>query len=194
MKIGILNVQGDVSEHFQMVRHLHQKYDVYPVNVKELGDLQGISGLIIPGGESTVIYKILKKSGMNDRIIEMAKSGMPVMGTCAGAILLSSDTGDIRVTGMGLIGITIKRNAYGRQINSFIKTVDIKEIGKFQAVFIRAPGIESTGNCEVMSRLDGSPVMVRENNILAMTFHPELTGDSKIHEYFISMVRTVEME
>lgn len=188
MKIGILNVQGDVSEHFQMVRRLHQKYDVEPVNVKELKDLKDISGLIIPGGESTVIYKILGKSGMVDRIIEMAKSGMAVMGTCAGAIMLSSDTGDSRVTGMNLISITIKRNAYGRQINSFIKTVDINGIGKFQAVFIRAPEIESPGRADVISSLDGSPVMVREKNILAMTFHPELTGDSRIHEYFISQV------
>jgi 5'-phosphate synthase pdxT subunit len=194
MKIGILNVQGDVSEHFQMVRHLHQKYSVSPVNIKELADLQGLSGLIIPGGESTVIFKVLKKSGMYDRIIELAKSGMPVMGTCAGAILVSSDTGDSRVNGMNLSSITIKRNAYGRQINSFIKTVDINGIGKFQAVFIRAPGIESAGSAKVMSSLDGNPVMVRENNILAMTFHPELTGDSRIHEYFISMVKAVEME
>ena len=188
MKIGVLNIQGDVSEHFQMIKHLHEKYNVDPVNVKTIENLHGLSGLIIPGGESTVIYKILKKSGMYEKIYEMAVSGMPVMGTCAGAILISRDTGDNRVNGMNLIDITIKRNAYGRQINSFIQSINIEDIGNFNAVFIRAPGIESPGNSMIMATVNGSPVIVRENNILAMTFHPELTGDNRIHEYFVSMI------
>lgn len=190
MKIGILNIQGDVSEHFHMIQRLKGKYHVEPVNVKTLADLKDLSGLIIPGGESTVIYKILKKSGLYETIKEKAGSGMYIMGTCAGAILVSRDTGDKTVEGMDLIGITIKRNAYGRQIDSSIQTIDIKNTGKFEAVFIRAPRIESADGSTVLASMDGYPIMVREKNILAMTFHPELTGDERVHEYFISMIES----
>lgn len=186
MKIGILNIQGDVSEHSQMIRKLPEKHHAVPVNVKNVQDLEGLSGLIIPGGESTVIYMLLKKFGMYDKIIEMAHNGLHIMGTCAGAILLSRDTGDTRVKGMNLIDISIKRNAYGRQINSFIDEIDISGIGKFAAVFIRAPEIESIGNSQLLASLDGKPVFVKEGNIIAMTFHPELTGNKKIHEFFVS--------
>ncbi|WP_337860835.1 pyridoxal 5'-phosphate synthase glutaminase subunit PdxT, partial [Ferroplasma sp.] len=158
MKIGILNIQGDVSEHFAMIRKLPKKYGAVPVNVKTINDLDGLSGLIIPGGESTVIYMLLKRSGMYDKIIEMANSGLHIMGTCAGAILISKDTGDERVHGMGIMDITIQRNAYGRQINSFIKQIDINGIGNFNAVFIRAPEIEFTGKAQVLSSLGNKPV------------------------------------
>jgi 5'-phosphate synthase pdxT subunit len=188
MKIGILNIQGDVSEHFQIVRKLPGKYNASAVNVKTAQDMDGLSGLIIPGGESTVIYMILKKSGMYEKIIEMAHSGVHIMGTCAGAILVSKNTGDNRVQGMNLIDITIKRNAYGRQINSFIKEIDVAGIGKFDAVFIRAPEIETPGNSKIMASLEGKPVLVQEGNIMAMTFHPELTGEAKIHELFVSQI------
>ncbi len=186
MKIGILDIQGDVSEHFQMIKRLREKYHTMPVRVKTLKDLDGLSGLIIPGGESTVIYMLLKKSGMYDRIIYMAKSGLHIMGTCAGAILISRDTGDKAVEGMNLIDISIKRNAYGRQINSFIKEINITGIGNFDAVFIRAPEIESTGNSDVLGSENGKPVIVTQGNIMALTFHPELTGNTAIHELFIS--------
>jgi 5'-phosphate synthase pdxT subunit len=192
MKIGILNIQGDVSEHFDMIKKLPKKYSAIPVNVKDANGLDGLDGLIIPGGESTVIYMLLKRSGMYDKIIQMAGSGMHIMGTCAGAILLSRDTGDDRVKGMGLMDIAIKRNAYGRQVNSFIKEIDIPSIGKFNAVFIRAPEIESAGNAKVLSSLDGKPVFALEGNVMAMTFHPELTGNPKIHEFFVSSIKDKE--
>lgn len=186
MKIGILDIQGDVSEHFQMIKRLPEKYHAVPIMVKTLNDLAGISGLIIPGGESTVIYMLLKKSGMYEKIVEMAHSGLHIMGTCAGAILVSRDTGDKQVEGMNLIDISIKRNAYGRQINSFIQKINISGIGNFDAVFIRAPEIESTGNSEVLGLESGKPVIVREGNIMALTFHPELTGNTGVHELFVS--------
>jgi 5'-phosphate synthase pdxT subunit len=188
MKIGILDIQGDVSEHFQMIKQLPEKYRAVPVKVKTLKDLDGLSGLIIPGGESTVIYMLLKRSGMYEKIIELAHSGLHIMGTCAGAILVSSDTGDKRVAGMNLIDISIRRNAYGRQINSFIEKINISGIGNFDAVFIRAPEIELTGTSQILASEKGKPVFVEKDNIMALTFHPELTGNTGVHELFVSRI------
>ncbi|KJE48704.1 MULTISPECIES: pyridoxal 5'-phosphate synthase glutaminase subunit PdxT [Acidiplasma] len=192
MNIGILNIQGDVQEHFDMIKSLKRKYNVSPVKVNSVNDLENIDGLIIPGGESTVIYKFLIKNNLYDKIKSMAlNNDLAVMGTCAGAIILSKDTGDDRVTGMGLLDITIKRNAYGRQVDSFIKEVQINGMGAFNAVFIRAPEIEVPGNVNILSELNNRAVFVTDKNldIMALTFHPELTGDPRIHEYFISKIK-----
>ena len=192
MNIGILNIQGDVQEHFDMIKSLKRKYNVSPVKVNSVNDLENIDGLIIPGGESTVIYKFLIKNNLYDKIKSMAlNNDLAVMGTCAGAIILSKDTGDDRVTGMGLLDITIKRNAYGRQVDSFIKEVQINGMGAFNAVFIRAPEIEVPGNVNILSELNNKPVFVMDKNldIMALTFHPELTGDPRIHEYFINTIK-----
>ncbi|WP_287960194.1 pyridoxal 5'-phosphate synthase glutaminase subunit PdxT [Acidiplasma sp.] len=192
MNIGILNIQGDVQEHFDMIKSLKRKYNVSPVKVNSVNDLENIDGLIIPGGESTVIYKFLIKNNLYDKIKSMAlNNDLAVMGTCAGAIILSKDTGDDRVTGMGLLDITIKRNAYGRQVDSFIKEVQINGMGAFNAVFIRAPEIEVPGNVNILSELNNKAVFVTDKNldIMALTFHPELTGDPRIHEYFISKIK-----
>ena len=188
MNIGILNIQGDVSEHYDFIKKLGKKYGVSPLLVKNNNDLNNVSGLIIPGGESTVIYNILVKNNMYDNIINLNKNGLYIMGTCAGAIILSEDTSDIRVKGMGLIDIKIKRNAYGRQINSFIENIYIKHIGNFSAVFIRAPEIEEYKNSELLSEYNNKPVFVRNKNVFALTFHPELTEDPSIHEYFIKNI------
>ncbi|WP_297216307.1 pyridoxal 5'-phosphate synthase glutaminase subunit PdxT [Thermoplasma sp.] len=188
MNIGVIGFQGDVQEHLNMLKKISRKNrEVKTVDVRRIADLQKVDALIIPGGESTTIYKLITEYGLYDAIKQRASDGMPVMATCAGLIIISKETNDERVKGMGLIDVTVKRNAYGRQVMSFETDVDIKGIGRFPAVFIRAPVIEDPGRSEVMAALDGTPVMVRQGNILAMTFHPELTGDARIHEYFISM-------
>lgn len=190
MIIGVIGFQGDVSEHVDILKKIKKsgKFDVDVREIRRKEDLEGVSGLIIPGGESTTIYKLIKQYGIFDEIINKAKAGIPVMGTCAGIIILSSETNDERVEGMGLLDIVIERNAYGRQVNSFIDDVEIRGIGKYKAVFIRAPIIEKCGNVDVISKYKDDPIMVRNNNVLGLTFHPELTEDTKIHEYFLKMV------
>ena len=187
MNIGILNIQGDVSEHYLMIKKLSKKLNVNPVAVNNKNTLANLEGLIIPGGESTVIFKFIIQNDIYDRIIEMANEGMGIMGTCAGAIILSKNTNDTRVNGMNLINMGIKRNAYGRQINSFIQNIEIKNIGNFDAVFIRAPEIENVRDADVLAEYNNNPVVVKNNkknkNVIAMTFHPELTGNTKIHEF-----------
>ncbi len=190
MIIGIVGFQGDVSEHSEILNRLSSdlKIDVDIRLIRKKADLDGIDGLIIPGGESTTIYKLLKQYSIYDTITKRIEDGLPVMGTCAGIILLSSDTGDERVKGMGALDIKINRNAYGRQINSFIDEVEIKGVGKFKAVFIRAPVIESYGDVEALSEYGGKAVMVRKGNVIGMTFHPELTQDIRIHKLFTDII------
>ena len=189
MKIGVLGYQGDVEEHISTINSMSKPgRKVSGMRVTKRSEIDICDGLIIPGGESTTIYKLILEYGLYDYIKEKAVEGFPVMGTCAGLIIISSETGDDRVVGMNIIDVSIRRNAYGRQINSFIKNIDIKGIGTFPAVFIRAPVIESTGTAEVLSYDDGKPVMVRKGNVLGITFHPELTGKTNIHEYFLHMI------
>ncbi len=183
IRIGILNIQGDVSEHFNMVHKLSKKYDLKAVNVKNSSDIDLLDGLIIPGGESTVIYRFLTKNGMFDKIKSM--ENLHIMGTCAGAILISEDTGDPDVRGMSIIDIKIMRNAYGRQVDSFIDRLQVDNIGPFEAVFIRAPKIVEYKNARALAYYNNMPVMVENKRAIAMTFHPELTGNASIHEYFI---------
>ena len=189
-KIGVVGFQGDVSEHIDILNSIRKRggIDVEAVEVRKPEKLDGVSGIIIPGGESTTIYKLTQNYGIYDRIKAMANDGVPVMGTCAGLILISRETNDERVPGMGILDTEIKRNAYGRQINSFIENIIIDEIGEFQAVFIRAPVISSPGRSRVMARRGDEIVMVRQENIIGMTFHPELTRDTRIHEYFLGLM------
>ena len=186
MKIGILGIQGDVYEHYASIKSLKAKYDVDAIIIRSPEEIDVIDGLIIPGGESTTITKFLSR--YINKIEENVKNGMKVMGTCAGAIILSRDTGDSRVNGTGIINIKIQRNAYGRQIDSFIKEIDIKNIGRFNAVFIRAPVIDDPGDSVVLGTYNEKPVIVENENALAMTFHPELTNDKRVHEYFLRKV------
>lgn len=189
-KIAVVGFQGDVSEHVSMVSRVFRKLGIEgeTVQARRPDDIKNSSGIIIPGGESTTIYKLTKQFGLYDEIRTAARSGIPIMGTCAGLILISRETKDERVKGMGLLDIEIKRNAYGRQIDSFIEEIDINGIGRFPAVFIRAPIISSTGSATVMAKRGSEVVMVRQDNVIGLTFHPELTGDSRVHDYFISMV------
>ena len=186
MKIGILDIQGSVEEHFEDLG----KCGVEVVLVKKVEDLSGLCGLIIPGGESGTVGKLLREFELRELIIEEEKKGMCVWGTCAGAILLAKEVvGDEGADVLGLMDISVKRNAYGRQLDSFEGEVEF--FGKkIHGVFIRAPKIMRVGeNVEVLSKYDRDSVVVREKNLLITTFHPELTDDLTIHKYFVEMCK-----
>lgn len=196
MKIGILALQGDVSEHFTAMLGAISRIgmDASPVEVRRAGDMVGLSAMLIPGGESTTVAKQLKRFGLFEPIKEMASAGNPIMGTCAGCILLASklvdSSGPEEVETLALMDTVVNRNAYGRQKESFEKYLDIEGFDSpFPGIFIRAPTIVETGpGVEVLASLNGLPVMVRQDNMLALTFHPELASDSRVHEYLLRMI------
>ena len=186
MILGVLALQGAVREHVVCLNRLSIESRV----VKTKEDLEGLSGLILPGGESTAI-SLLANEGFLRRLKNLAGSGLPMFGTCAGMILLASGV-EGRSTGyIAAIDITVSRNASGRQVDSFETILDIEGIGQdVPAVFIRAPYITSCGpNVQPMASHDGQWVMAREENILVASFHPELTEDTRVHEYFVEMVK-----
>lgn len=184
-KIGILALQGDFAKHKAILKTLN----IGTVQVKHPAHLQGCDGLIIPGGESTTLTKLMREYDLYEPIREFSER-YPVMGTCAGMIMIADQVDDHRVIPLGLIDISVNRNAYGRQINSFVARVDTPFLGDsalFRAIFIRAPRIGRVGSdVEILSEYQGNPVMVRNKNILAVAFHPELTQDPRIHQYFSS--------
>lgn len=184
MTIGVLALQGDFVEHIRAIRAC----GVEACEVRLPEDLRDVDGLILPGGESTTIGKLLVSSGLGPAIITRVHAGMPIFGTCAGAIMLARDiTGYPQQYRLGLIDIEIDRNAYGRQIDSFV--TDLKFQGKsMPATFIRAPKIMRCGpGVDVLISHQGDAVLVHEKNVLAGTFHPELAGKNPVHEYFITM-------
>ena len=186
MRIGILALQGNVREHANMLLRLNAE----PIKVKSPKDLTDIDALLIPGGESTTIGLLMKEYQLDKAIKEKYKQGMPIYGTCAGAILLAKDIIDKKQSKLALADISIKRNDYGRQIDSFEAELSIKDIGDFKGVFIRAPVIKSFHNgIQILSEHKNSPVMVRQHNLLITTFHPELTNDTRIHKYFLNMAK-----
>ena len=185
MKIGVLALQGSVREHLDILNNLKVK----AVEVKLPDDLNGLDGLIIPGGESTTIGKLMQQYGLDKAILERYKKGMSIYGTCAGAILLAKDI-NLDQPNLGLMDISVTRNGYGRQIDSFEADLNIEKIGKFRGVFIRAPLVDSVyDGVKVLSQFDGRPVMAEQGHLLITTFHPELTDDSRVHKYFIDMVK-----
>lgn len=190
MKVGILSLQGDVREHSAAL----ESAGATPVEVRYERELSDVDALVLPGGESTTIGKLLDRFALLEPLKERARSGMPLYGTCAGAILLARDiTGDQDAPHrLGLMSITVRRNAYGRQVDSFETDLQIDGVGgPFRAVFIRAPSIEEVGDgVEVLASHRGAPVLVREGNLLASTFHPEVTGDNRVHELFVEMLKT----
>ena len=196
MKIGVLALQGDVKEHVDSLKFAIENVgmDAEVLDVRRPDELAQVSALLIPGGESTTIVKQLKRFGLFEPIREMASAGKPIMGTCAGCIVVASklvdEVGPRKVEPMGLIDITVNRNAYGRQKESFEKPLNIPGFGyPFKGIFIRAPSIVEIGEgVEVLASLDKEPVMVRQKNILALTFHPELIMDSRVHQYFLRMI------
>jgi pyridoxal 5'-phosphate synthase pdxT subunit len=188
MKIGVLCLQGAVSEHGDALASCGA--DVEYVKTKE--QLKGIDGLIIPGGESTTIGKLIERFGLTEPIREMAAAGTPVYGTCAGLILLSRAIPGSDQFLLGLMDTTVSRNAFGRQRESFEADLDIPVLGPepYRAVFIRAPQILEYGpEVQVLAAYNGSPVAARQGNLLVTSFHPELTDDNRMHCYFLEMVK-----
>jgi len=186
MRIGVLGLQGDFREHVEILRAL----GITARDVRTRAQLDAVEGLIIPGGESTTMAYLLEKTGMLSVLRERGAQGFPIYGTCAGMILLARELNDSYPENrLALMDISVKRNAYGRQLDSFEADLSIKNIGKFHAVFIRAPKIVRVGpGVEILAEHDGAPVLVRQKNLLASSFHPELTGDPKVHKYFLKMV------
>jgi 5'-phosphate synthase pdxT subunit len=188
MVIGVLAAQGAFVEHIDILRQL--KVEARPVRLPR--DLAGLDGLIIPGGESTAISKLMLAYHLMDEIKNLAQNGLPVFGTCAGMILLAGKIADSDVVPLGLMDIVVGRNAFGRQRESFETELSIPVLGKkpFPAVFIRAPVIkEVNGKTEVLARLaDGTAVAARQGRLLVSAFHPELTSDLRFHQYFLDIV------
>ena len=186
--IGILAIQGDYTMHGKMLDSIGQPW----VLVKHSAELNAVSGLIMPGGESTTMLKLFASEGMGTAIKEFAAQGKPIYGTCAGAILLAKEVSNPPQDKLGLIDISIERNAYGRQIDSSVQTGECPELADhpLEMVFIRAPIIRRVGDgVTVLGRCGELPVLVEQRNILAGTFHPELTDDPSVHQYFLKKVR-----
>ena len=183
----MLGLQGDVREHLRALGDA----GAAPVVVKHPEQLDEIDALVIPGGESTTIGKLLERFELLGPLEERARAGMPLYGTCAGMILMArSVSGDPAPHRLGVLDVTVRRNAYGRQVDSFEADLDIEGMNEpFRAVFIRAPAVEAAAaSVDVLAVLDGVPVLVRQGRLLASSFHPEMTGDARVHELFVDMV------
>ena len=189
-RIGILALQGDVWEHAEILRRL----GVEPVEVTTEGDLEGLAGVIVPGGESTTIGKMLVSSGLLDGLRGYFYRGGPVWGTCAGMVLAASATTGPRQPLLGVMNALVERNGFGRQVHSFEMDLDVEGFDEpFTGVFIRAPFFEDVGpGVEVLSEVEGKVVAARGENILVTAFHPELTDDTRFHEYFLEEVCGIE--
>jgi 5'-phosphate synthase pdxT subunit len=185
-KIGVLALQGDFREHIEIL----EKIGVEPVEVHFVEDLEGLSGLIVPGGESTTIGNLMVESGLLDGIRSFFYKGGPIWGTCAGMVLAGSSTMGPRQPLLGLMNALVERNGFGRQVHSFEKELEIEGFDEpFLGVFIRAPFFEEVGpGVEVLSKVAGRIVAARGENILVTAFHPELTDDVRFHEYFLQEV------
>lgn len=191
--IGVLALQGAVREHLKMLDGCGAR----GISLKYPAELSLCSGLIIPGGESTAIGKLMERGDFLEDVRGLAREGMPVFGTCAGLIMLASRLVEGDQPLLGLMDITVRRNAFGRQVDSFEAELALKEIdddsGLFRGVFIRAPWIEETGpGVEDLGEFKGKVVMARQDGMLVAAFHPELTGDDRVHRYFLEMVEKMQ--
>ena len=189
MKIGVLSLQGDVREHARSLSDC----GVHSSLVRRPSELDAVDALVIPGGESTTISKLARIFNIFEPIQERINDGMPVYGSCAGMILLADRVEDAIVgqESFGGLDVTVRRNAFGRQVDSFETDLTFKGITQppIRAVFIRAPWVEKTGpSVEVLAEVNSHPVAVRSNHLFATSFHPELTGDNRIHKFFIEEV------
>ncbi|MBI3751586.1 MAG: pyridoxal 5'-phosphate synthase glutaminase subunit PdxT [Chloroflexi bacterium] len=186
-RIGVLAVQGDFAEHLATLRSI----GVAATEVRLPSDLDGIDGLILPGGESTAIRRLIDRWGLREPILELARSGAPLYGTCAGLIVMARDIVDGDATVLPLLDVAVRRNAFGRQLDSFETELLVPVLGDqpVHAVFIRAPIIERTGpGVDVLATLDdGRIVAVRERNVIATSFHPELAGETRFHRLLATM-------
>lgn len=186
--VGVLALQGAFREHAAAVARL----GVEVREVRQLKDMRGIDAMIIPGGESTTMGKLLVEWGMLDPLRERIEKGMPVYGSCAGLILLCREIENSAQPRLGVLDATVRRNAFGRQVDSFETDLEIPELGPMplQAVFIRAPVLIGVGpKVQVLAQVKGQAVAVRQDNVLATSFHPELTSDTRLHRYFLEMCK-----
>lgn len=186
-RVGVLALQGDVVEHVASL----ERAGARAVAVKSLPDLSAVDALVIPGGESTTVMKLLERAHLVRPIVERVQGGMPLWGTCMGMIVAAREVADLDQPTLNLLDITVRRNAFGRQNESAEIELSIPALGAapFHAIFIRAPWIERCGpGVELLAQRDGRGVMVRERNVLATSFHPELGGDPRVHRYFLEML------
>jgi 5'-phosphate synthase pdxT subunit len=189
VRIGVLALQGDYAAHAAMLSRIA---DVEPCLVRDIEDLDSVSGLIIPGGESTTIGKLLDRTGLADPIRERVRGGMPLFGTCAGMILMAREIVGSDQPRLGLMDIQVERNAFGRQVDSFEADIRADQFGPepLRGVFIRAPYVTRAGaGATVLAQYEGRIVAVREGSMLATAFHPELTLDTRVHRWFAEACR-----
>lgn len=185
MKIGVLAVQGAFIEHEAMLERLGASC----VQVRQKADLQGIDGIVLPGGESTVQGQLLRKLDIFEPLKAMIADGLPVLATCAGLILLAEHLDGDATAHLATLPVCVKRNAYGRQLSSFTATADVGDIAGYPLVFIRAPYISAADeNVQILTAVDGNTVAVRYKNQIGLAFHPELTDDTRIHALFLNLV------
>jgi len=189
LKIGVLALQGDTREHLRAL----ESAGATPVEVKTAARLAAVDALVLPGGESTTIGKLLDRFELLEPLKERTADGMPLYGTCAGLILMANEIrgGQDAPHRLGVMDVGVRRNAYGRQVDSFEADLEVRGLDDFfTAVFIRAPVVERVGqSVEVLATCDGVPVVVRQGHLMASSFHPEVTGDARLHEMFVEMVR-----
>ena len=195
MKVGVLALQGDVREHMSSLIAC----GVDPISVRRSSEIDQVDALVLPGGESTTIAQLAEVFGIYDHLKKRIDEGMPVYGSCAGMILLANEILDSKVgqKTFGGLNITVRRNAFGRQVDSFETDIPFKDGSNelVRAVFIRAPWVEKVGEgVEVLASVDNHPVAVRSKTLLATSFHPEITGDHRIHRYFIEEVARPALE
>jgi 5'-phosphate synthase pdxT subunit len=179
--VGVLALQGDFEAHAKILAGL----GVTPREVRVPADLEGLDALVIPGGESTVMSLGIEREGLGDPLRDLARSGTPVLGTCAGMIMLDR-------AHLGVLDVVAQRNAFGRQLRSFEADLDIDGVAgdPVRAIFIRAPWVAETGEeVETLAEVEGHPVAVRQGNIIAVSFHPELTGETRLHEMLLGLIR-----
>jgi 5'-phosphate synthase pdxT subunit len=188
-RIGVLALQGDFAEHIE----IFQRLGIAAQEVRHPQELVGLDGLVIPGGESTTVARLISEFALLEPLRERAQNGFPIWGTCAGMIVLAQRVSELSWPTLDALTITVQRNAFGRQVDSFETDLDVPALGQqaFHAVFIRAPIVEEVGDgVEVLAKLEnGKAVAVRQANALATAFHPELTEDDRFHRYFVDMVR-----
>jgi 5'-phosphate synthase pdxT subunit len=186
LKVGVLALQGDFREHVRVLATA----GAVPVEVRTVAELADVDGLVIPGGESTTIATLARAGHLVDPLRERARDGMPILGTCAGMIVMAERVLDGEPL-LPLMDVTVRRNAYGRQVDSFEADVDVDGIDhQVRGVFIRAPWIEDVGSdVRVLSSYEGRPVVLQQGSLLAASFHPELVGETALHEYFLSLPR-----
>ncbi len=185
MQVGVLALQGAFAAHSDCLTSI----GVQSIEVRNTEQLSSVDALLMPGGESSTMSQLLESSGLFDPIATRIADGMPVFGTCAGMILLASEILDGRSDqrSFSAIDISVRRNAFGRQVDSFEATIN-SSVGDFHGVFIRAPRIQRVGDqVEVLGSINDEPVLVRQGNVLAASFHPELSNDARLHEYFVSI-------